>query len=53
MSTEEFDHNLRSVKMKANDNIQSFIMANSEGKDRPRKKAAWGYLCQEWLKSLY
>lgn len=53
MNTEEFDHNLCSVKMKANNNIQFFIMANSEGKDIPRKKAAWGCLCKEWLKSLY
>lgn len=53
MNTEEFDHNLCSVRMKANNNIRSFIMANSEGKDISRKQAAWGWFCKEWLKSLY
>lgn len=42
MNAEEFDHNLCSVKMKANNNIQSLLMANSEGKGIPRKEAAWG-----------
>lgn len=52
MNTEEFDHNLGSVKMKANNNIQSFIIANSEGKDVSRKKAAWGASAESGLKAF-
>lgn len=52
MNTEEFDHNLGSVKMKSNNSIQSFIIANSEGKDIPRKKAAWGASAESALKAF-
>lgn len=38
--------------MKANSNIQPFIIANSEGKDIPRKKAAWGASVESALKAF-
>lgn len=38
--------------MKSNNSIQSFIIANSEGKDVPRKKAAWGASAESALKAF-